>query len=100
MDVWFIGVVVEQVTYSFDWDAYMEEVSGVFLGGVTDYSQLKGDTGPLVYPAGFVWLYTALYWLTGWDHTVCRCAHRGGRFGACNAANANTPCIAGLFDRS
>lgn len=98
MDVWFVGVVVEQVTYSFDWDAYMEEVSGVFLGGVTDYSQLKGDTGPLVYPAGFVWLYTALYWLTGWDHTVCRCAHRG--FGACNTANANTPCIAGLFDRS
>ena len=26
--------------------------------------QLKGDTGPLVYPGGFVWFYTGLYYLT------------------------------------
>ena len=38
-----------------------------FLGvknGTYDYSKLKGDTGPLVYPAGFVWFYLALYHLT------------------------------------
>ena len=29
-------------------------------------SDLKGDTGPLVYPAGFVYLYSGLYYLT--DH--------------------------------
>jgi hypothetical protein len=30
-----------------DWRAYMQEVEGV-LNGTVDYSQLKGDTGPLV----------------------------------------------------
>jgi len=61
----------------------MEEVQG-FLGGELDYSQLRGGTGasqscsaarllrslfagPLVYPAGFVHVYSALRWLTGGD---------------------------------
>ena len=30
-----------------DWVAYMQEVEGV-LNGTFDYSQLRGDTGPLV----------------------------------------------------
>lgn len=41
----------------------MEEVEG-FLNGTTDYMELKGQTGPLVYPAGFVYAYSALYKLT------------------------------------
>jgi len=41
----------------------MEEVSG-FLAGERDYLKLKGGTGPLVYPAGFVWVYSGLYYLT------------------------------------
>ncbi|GJQ78111.1 hypothetical protein Trydic_g2449 [Trypoxylus dichotomus] len=36
-----------------DWIAYMQEVEG-FLNGTLDYKYLKGDTGPLVYPAGFL----------------------------------------------
>ncbi|KAK9753081.1 ALG3 protein [Popillia japonica] len=39
-----------------DWIAYMQEVEG-FLNGTLDYRHLKGDTGPLVYPAGFVYIY-------------------------------------------
>lgn len=35
------------------------------LQGERDYQQIKGGTGPLVYPAGFLYLYTALRWLTG-----------------------------------
>lgn len=43
----------------------MQEVEG-FLNGTLDYAYLKGDTGPLVYPAGFVYLYSLLYFAT--DH--------------------------------
>jgi len=57
-------VVVQKVKYTeIDWVAYMQEVEGV-VNGTTDYQLLKGDTGPLVYPAGFVWFYMALYYLT------------------------------------
>ncbi|KAJ8673987.1 hypothetical protein QAD02_005249 [Eretmocerus hayati] len=57
-------VVIERVPYTeIDWRAYMQEVEGV-LNGTLDYSQLKGDTGPLVYPAGFVYIFTGLYYIT------------------------------------
>ncbi|KAI9001789.1 ALG3 protein [Hyaloraphidium curvatum] len=59
------AVVILKVPYTeIDWIAYMQEVEG-FLGGERDYMKLKGDTGPLVYPAGFVYLYSGLRWLTG-----------------------------------
>ena len=51
--------------------AYMEEVGG-FLGGELDYAQLKGQTGPLVYPAGFVYLYSALFYLTDHGNDILR----------------------------
>lgn len=41
----------------------MQQVS-LFLNGTTDYYLLKGDTGPVVYPAIHVYLYSALYYLT------------------------------------
>ena len=41
----------------------MSEVEG-FIEGERDYLQLKGGTGPLVYPAGFVYIYSFLYHLT------------------------------------
>ncbi|OXU26082.1 hypothetical protein TSAR_000198 [Trichomalopsis sarcophagae] len=57
-------VVIEKVPYTeIDWKAYMQEVEGV-LNGTFDYSKLKGDTGPLVYPAGFVYIFTVLYYVT------------------------------------
>ena len=40
-----------------DWKAYMDECSG-FLNGTTDYMLLKGDTGPLVYPAGYLMIHS------------------------------------------
>jgi len=46
-----------------DWIAYMQEVSG-YLNGETNYLNLKGDTGPLVYPAGFLYIFSGLYYLT------------------------------------
>ncbi|RCH84219.1 dolichyl-P-Man:Man(5)GlcNAc(2)-PP-dolichol alpha-1,3-mannosyltransferase [Rhizopus azygosporus] len=57
-------LIVQKVSYTeIDWKAYMQEVEG-FLNGERDYTKLRGDTGPLVYPAGFVYIYSLLYYLT------------------------------------
>ncbi|CAH0383664.1 unnamed protein product [Bemisia tabaci] len=58
--------IIKWIKYTeIDWIAYMQEVEGV-INGTMDYSQLRGDTGPLVYPAGFVYIFTLFYHLT--DH--------------------------------
>ncbi|KAL5013721.1 hypothetical protein ScPMuIL_007991 [Solemya velum] len=58
-------IVIQRIKYTeIDWVAYMQEVGGV-VNGTYDYSQLKGDTGPLVYPAGFVYIFMGLFYLTG-----------------------------------
>ncbi|KAG0330803.1 dolichyl-P-Man:Man(5)GlcNAc(2)-PP-dolichol alpha-1,3-mannosyltransferase [Podila humilis] len=54
-----------------DWRAYMQEVGG-YLKGETDYMKLRGDTGPLVYPAGFVYIYSALYYATDLGKNILR----------------------------
>lgn len=46
-----------------DWKAYMEEVEG-FLEGERDYTKIEGNTGPLVYPAGFLYIFSILRFLT------------------------------------
>ncbi|KAL4221776.1 dolichyl-P-Man:Man(5)GlcNAc(2)-PP-dolichol alpha-1 [Mactra antiquata] len=57
-------VVIHKIKYTeIDWVAYMQEVEGV-LNGTYDYFQLKGDTGPLVYPAGFVYIFSGMYYIT------------------------------------
>ena len=43
----------------------MMKRDGLPTQGERDYELIKGGTGPLVYPAGFLYLYTALRWLTG-----------------------------------
>ncbi|TNN67794.1 Dol-P-Man:Man(5)GlcNAc(2)-PP-Dol alpha-1,3-mannosyltransferase [Liparis tanakae] len=67
--LWFLEIginvwVIQKVAYTeIDWKAYMDEVEGV-INGTYDYTELKGDTGPLVYPAGFVYIFTVLYYIT------------------------------------
>ncbi|XP_074040394.1 ALG3, alpha-1,3- mannosyltransferase [Leptinotarsa decemlineata] len=57
-------IIIEKVKYTeIDWIAYMQEVEG-FLNGTLDYKELRGDTGPLVYPAGFVYIFSILYYIT------------------------------------
>lgn len=46
-----------------DWVAYMEQVAQ-YISGERDYTKIKGGTGPLVYPAAHVYIYTALYHIT------------------------------------
>ncbi|XP_027098454.2 dol-P-Man:Man(5)GlcNAc(2)-PP-Dol alpha-1,3-mannosyltransferase isoform X1 [Coffea arabica] len=63
-DAILVGLIIAYVPYTkIDWDAYMSQVTG-FLEGERDYGNLKGDTGPLVYPAGFLYIYSALQHVT------------------------------------
>lgn len=35
-----------------------------YVSGERDYVLIKGDTGPLVYPAAHLYIYSALYYIT------------------------------------
>ncbi|GAB4832355.1 dolichyl-P-Man:Man(5)GlcNAc(2)-PP-dolichol alpha-1,3-mannosyltransferase [Ancistrocladus abbreviatus] len=64
-DAILVSLIIAYVPYTkIDWDAYMSQVSG-FLEGERDYANLEGDTGPLVYPAGFLYIYSAIQFITG-----------------------------------
>lgn len=56
----------------------MEHVE-LYLNGQLDYVQLKGGTGPLVYPAGHVYVYSWLYRITneGRDIWTAQCVFTG-----------------------
>ena len=62
-------VIIRRVAYTeIDWIAYMEEVE-TYMSGERDSLQIRGGTGPLVYPAGFLFLYQWLRHLAGGDGT-------------------------------
>lgn len=64
LEVFLNMFIIHKVRYTeIDWKAYMQEVQGV-INGTYDYSDLKGDTGPLVYPAGFVYVFALLHMIT------------------------------------
>jgi len=46
-----------------DWQAYMQQ-SETFLNGERTYTNIEGGTGPVVYPALHLYVYSALYKLT------------------------------------
>jgi alpha-1,3-mannosyltransferase len=48
--------------------------------GERDYRQLKGQTGPLVYPAGFVYVFSALHWATGGGDVASAQAYFGALY--------------------
>lgn len=59
--------VVYKVPYTeIDWKAYMSQVES-FRNGERNYSKLVGETGPCVYPAGYVYIYAILQKMTGGD---------------------------------
>jgi alpha-1,3-mannosyltransferase len=64
-------LIVRHVPYTeIDWTTYLQQVRLVWVDGILDYMELKGDTGPLVYPAGFIYLYGALWKLTNHGNVV------------------------------
>ncbi|KAI9770583.1 MAG: dolichyl-P-Man:Man(5)GlcNAc(2)-PP-dolichol alpha-1,3-mannosyltransferase [Geoglossum simile] len=63
-DAFLCTLIVWRVPYTeIDWTAYIEQVTQ-YINGERDYTRIKGGTGPLVYPAAHVYVYTALYYLT------------------------------------
>ncbi|KAL5091224.1 dolichyl-P-Man:Man(5)GlcNAc(2)-PP-dolichol alpha-1,3-mannosyltransferase [Trichoderma cf. simile WF8] len=58
------GLIIWKIPYTeIDWVAYMEQITQ-FVHGERDYPKMEGGTGPLVYPAAHVYIYTGLYYLT------------------------------------
>ena len=51
--------------FGFTQKSYVTKQVDGFIEGERDYSNLKGDTGPLVYPAGFLYIYSAIQYVTG-----------------------------------
>ncbi|KAK3307242.1 glycosyltransferase family 58 protein [Chaetomium strumarium] len=65
-DALLCSAIIWKVPYTeIDWVAYMEQISQI-VSGERDYTKIRGGTGPLVYPAAHVYIYTGLYYLT--DH--------------------------------
>jgi alpha-1,3-mannosyltransferase len=64
--------IIDRVSYTeIDWQAYMEEVD-LYEAGERDYTKIRGGTGPLVYPAGFLYLFSALKAWTGQGTNIRR----------------------------
>ena len=64
-------IIIEKVPYTeIDWEAYMQEVKMWWDDGIYDYRQIYGGTGPLVYPAGFLYVFAILRWLTNQGENI------------------------------
>lgn len=67
VEVFINHVVIKTVKYTeIDWSTYMVQVSQVFNRTKPnfDYTQIEGPTGPLVYPAGHLYVYYLLKEMT------------------------------------
>uniref|UniRef100_K3WI15 dolichyl-P-Man:Man5GlcNAc2-PP-dolichol alpha-1,3-mannosyltransferase n=1 Tax=Globisporangium ultimum (strain ATCC 200006 / CBS 805.95 / DAOM BR144) TaxID=431595 RepID=K3WI15_GLOUD len=57
-------LIIQYIPYTeIDWKAYMQQVE-MFKAGERDYIKIRGDTGPLVYPAGFLYVFSVLHTVT------------------------------------
>ncbi|TFK54964.1 mannosyltransferase [Heliocybe sulcata] len=69
-DAFFTQVIIRFISYTeIDWRTYMSQVD-LYIKGERDYSLIKGPTGPLVYPAGHVYVFEFLYSLTNGGKNV------------------------------
>jgi alpha-1,3-mannosyltransferase len=65
-------LIIQRVPYTeIDWSTYMQQV-GLFKAGERDYMQIRGNTGPLVYPAGFLYIYSFLHSVTDDGKNILR----------------------------
>ncbi|KAI3422242.1 hypothetical protein GPALN_012772 [Globodera pallida] len=65
--------IIRKVPYTeIDWATYMQHVE-VYENGQRNYTEIRGDTGPIVYPAGHLHIYRLFYHLTDHGKNI-RCA--------------------------
>ncbi|KAG7666070.1 ALG3 [[Candida] subhashii] len=56
-------VIIAKIPYTeIDFKTYMQQIELINDGEIL-YEDIYGDTGPIVYPAGFVHIYQWIYWL-------------------------------------
>eukprot|EP00466_Bigelowiella_natans_P001372 jgi/Bigna1/77632/fgenesh1_pg.49_\ len=86
-------LIIRRVPYTeIDWQAYMSEVQPVLKQWDFNYSHLRGDTGPLVYPGGFVWLYGILFVSTDQGQNILRAQYIFMGLYLATAATPTTMC--------
>jgi alpha-1,3-mannosyltransferase len=52
-----------------DWESYMSQSKG-FLEGDYNYLNLKGPSGPLVYPAGFLYIFSIFFYICDYGTSI------------------------------
>ncbi|KAI3403063.2 ALG3 [Candida oxycetoniae] len=61
-----VKIVIYKVPYTeIDYSTYMQQIAKIEDYGEIDYLEIFGDSGPIVYPGGFVTIYSYLRWLIG-----------------------------------
>ncbi|WKX92896.1 hypothetical protein Q1695_010712 [Nippostrongylus brasiliensis] len=57
--------IIQKVPYTeIDWSTYMQQVECYTEKNIRNYSNIGGDTGPVVYPAGHLLTYSVFHYLT------------------------------------
>ncbi|VDN04295.1 unnamed protein product [Thelazia callipaeda] len=63
-------LIIWKVPYTeVDWLTYIQQVNR-FEQGIRNYSEIRGDTGPIVYPAGHIWFYLILSRITNGGQNI------------------------------
>ncbi|KDQ60740.1 glycosyltransferase family 58 protein [Jaapia argillacea MUCL 33604] len=65
-------LIIRFVPYTeIDWETYMLQIE-LYMKGERDYALIEGPTGPLVYPAGHVYIHQFLYTITDSGRNIAR----------------------------
>ncbi|KAI0341804.1 glycosyltransferase family 58 protein [Trametopsis cervina] len=68
-------LIIRFVPYTeIDWETYMYQLE-LYMKGERDYAFISGPTGPLVYPAGHVYVHRVLYALTNSGKNLANAQH-------------------------